>query len=531
MVGLRADANSLGNEVSGAAQWTFANAKAAWSPTFTTPYGQSAALSGGPNAPDRITANLLSGRVGLEFKHGLELHSSAKATPYLTWPQGSVAPGVPTPKVRWLLLSWGDAEAPLLIDFGSDSLHSLQIDGEPGKWVITSDKDFTGWITFACPLGDQPFPTDTASDMGRLASEFDRVSRFWLGDQATLRGERTAEYRDGLLADWEFTAPALVPPAAVTARQNDYFLQVTSKIFRTGYSTQDGPIIFSDEPRLVVRFPMRLRAAGKPIGPAMPAVAKTSPLGQAALPLLFADGTAEQFRLAHGELESCLNALQLRQEPWTGDMLPYDGSGAGLGQAAESSLALAVFHGVETPDNSMLVSICWSMDWLTWLPTMPGAKSSDIEAAAREACLAAGLSPDPYLRAYGGMLRSALAADAPHDAPAASPTSVSVRTRSMTDQIADAIYGNAPDPRFEGLFHPTLSRISGPAIWLEAGAGGASALCWNAAEKPPIVIWMKFGAYRLPEGLPPGAARLDPQGNWIIRLDPTLIKSGRVIFH
>lgn len=511
-VGLQANATGFGNELKTSCELQFESPSPSWEPTFTSPYQQFVKLAGGENLPSRLSANLLSGQMGAFFAKGLRLKLTDSSTPYLTWPDGSVAPGVPTPKANWLLLSWERAQPPLFICFGAGQLHSLQITGGPGNWILEAEKGFSGWVRIAAPFGDKPFATNSAGSLGAMANEFTKVSPFWLGEPASLRGIRQVAYNDGVLGDWEFTGNAIIPAPVVIAQNNGYPLVAISGFTRTGYSTEDGPLLISTEPRLKVRFPLLPAPEGRAVRPIpMPPVDYTNPLQ-----LLFAEGGQDALQKVNAAAVKTFSGANFVIEPFTRDQILFDETGKGL----QSNADLALMDQLTTPfskQNPFLVGQSWGQDWLTWRPSTTNADSSSLDPACLTACIAAAYSSNAALKLFGATQVAGLWCSWK-----TLPATIPIDQTAWIARIYNLRYSESgvskpipSSPLAAQLFDAPIRILSGQKMWFTPAANGGETLDWNAdGDRSRIRIWIKNGFEATYQGLPIKTSDYNDKGRY-----------------
>lgn len=510
-MGLKANATGFGNELKDSCFWQFSSPSSIWTPTFTSPYQQFVKLSGGVNQPSRISANLLSGQIGIAFPAGFQVKLTDSATPYLTWPDGSVAPGVPTPKANWFLLSWDRAQPPILICFGLGQLHSLEVTKAPTGWLLEAEKGFSGWIRISAPFGDKAIQTDTAATLGVMANEFAKNSAFWLAEPAALRGIRQVPYKDGILGDWEFTGNAIVPAPVVLAQDNGDPLVVTTSFIRTGYSTDDGPLLLSTEPSLKVRFPLNLRLEGRPVRQ-LPASNSPTP---ASYSLLFGDGGNPLRQTVNQQVAALFSAAKMTTEPFTQDQILYDSAGTGFDRNANLGL-LTQFAGVQSPENPFLVGQSWAQDWLTWLPTLPNGQQDQVLSACITGSAAAGLSNAPAIQLFGATQAAGLWSHWQDIPSATNPDELSLFVKLFKVRYVHAgvVKPYQPIPWISDFFDSPARVLSGQRMWLTSTPEGFRINWEPDGDQSRIRLWIKNGYEAEFAGLPIKTVEYNDQGRY-----------------
>src|SRR5208282_3161372 len=101
---------------------------------------------------------------------------------------GSVAVGVPTPKLPWVLVSFEGQSAPFLLTLPAGSEGSFRVSGKPGDFKLSLQDPFSGWLRVAYPFGAHEFSTNSAGELGQLVSRFQRVADLYLAPVPTLDG-------------------------------------------------------------------------------------------------------------------------------------------------------------------------------------------------------------------------------------------------------------------------------------------------------------------------------------------------------
>ncbi len=390
-----------------------------WKAVATTDIEQIVQLSGFKGSPSKASFNLLAPGFSLYFQSGLQLRLHCQSAPFLTWPDGSVAQGVATPNVKWLILSFRDNQPPLAIGFpGSPS--SLTISGKSGDWTLEGPPDFKGWVRIGLPVGLEQKPATTASSLGRLAKEAGPGMINWSQMPPHLLKVSYDQDLYSVTATWQFDHPgAVVPAAAQLAYLGGYPLTVKSETTRFPGWTEAGPIDVLKGTSLSIRFPVRRIPTGRALAIGQSPSAAKKPVHSAniagiaelAEAALTADRDADTRKAAEDSIQEFVSQAPYFAEPWTRQQLPFSESGEGIDStAAEAMLMQAVTSTsrATSESNSLLTSVGWRLDWLTWQVWVADKDVSERSAAL--AAVAAALCPETERRLTAGMLQAGLSA-------------------------------------------------------------------------------------------------------------------------
>jgi len=398
----------------------FATALPEFRATEVSELAASYVLGGKNRTPSKLRVQLLSPGFELLFNNGFSLETSSLQGPFLTWGEASVAPPYPTPRVPWVVVSFKDAQPPILISFLGKSC-SVRVSGRSGAWRIENAGAFQGWVRIALPAGIRPIATTDVSQLGMVASSVKSLQDFWIQVAPKLLRREVRPYADGLLATWTFDRPgAVIPPAAFLASLGGYQPVVASVSRRVDSPTEEGPLSFCVEPKLTIRFPARRFSVGRSLvtGKPMPnEPPKAAPfeipgLVQLALTNLLSLSGDVQRGASEGLLGDYLLGAQVEVEPHTGQKLPFEASGKGIDLAAAHAMlaqSVQLSSGSNAAPHGILTSVLWRRDWLTWRIHAPS------EVTARRASillsLACAMSTDPEMRLNGALFQTGVAAE------------------------------------------------------------------------------------------------------------------------
>ena len=388
-----------------------------WKPQSTSETEQLVQLSDHAGSPSQALFNLLGVGFSLYFPAGIDLRIGSLGAPYLTWKQGSVSSNVATPETQWLVLSFQDHQPAIVIGFPAQPT-SLIVTGKAGAWSIKSADDFKGWVRFGLPQGLQAPLANTASSLGRLANNAALHVRLWTSMPPRLIKTSTASDLHSVTATWQFDGPgAVVPPAAQLAGLAGYHVTIDSKTVRLPGWTDAGPIDVVPGNALTIRFPVRRVPTGRclalgsssneGLGTASPQDIPS--VAQLALESLVAGRDTLTEKACEQTTSEYISQANYFSEPWTRQQLPFDRAGKGIDLAAAHAFLMQAVTSTSkatSESNSLLTSVCWRQDWLTWR-----VWTDDVNVAQRAGALAAlagALCPEPERRLAAAMFQAGL---------------------------------------------------------------------------------------------------------------------------
>lgn len=325
-----------------------------------------------------------------------------------------------TPAAPWVLLSFRDAQPPILFSFQSKP-GSLRLSGKTGEWVLSSEGDIQAWVRICAPLGDRPFATNSVADLGNLAKACEPAIA--IASQAAPNPSPVTATDEGptVLAEWAYDRPgAVVPFPVFLSPVGGYGVITSSKVRRLDMNTSFGPVFVTDEPKLALRFTVRRiptgralclgAAKGEAIGTA--SYLDVNSVVELALGNLIASQEKGPRDLASSTVAEFLTEGTYTMEPNTNQRLPYDGPGTGLDLTAAHAMLLqttiSTARATSEP-NSLLTSLSWRRDWLTW--GFEGVEPTRRRRSAALAAIAYALAPEPERRVEAGMFQASLSAE------------------------------------------------------------------------------------------------------------------------
>jgi len=473
-----------------------------WRTTEISDMGKSAIVSTAGRAPRKIHMNLLTPGFSLYFESGSSFVVDSEACPYLTWSEGSVGAGVPTPPTSWVLVSFQRAQPPVLFYFPGERC-AMRVDGAPGAWVLRSVDLTSQWVRVVPPLGSANVATANARELGALVQKVLPNLDLWTAPEPVLRQTEVQSDDESATVSWHFEhALAVIPAAPLLAAFGGYPVQILSPVRDLGLATEDGPLEVCLSEDLVVRFPIRRLNLGRAVVDG----AQTVPSDVSSV-----EDVAGIVDVALSNLESAcgprtrdtgarlgarfIGQVKNYREPITGQQLPFEQDGTGADVAAAYALLLASSlstAGQDVRANPLALSLLLKRDWQDWKIWCTGEATARRSSAL--AAVACALGGDGRLRSDAGMLEAGLAAErglqiwrskADHEAPA-----------PMTEPLDDLrkwlfLEGAPPTtPFIEALESPLWVFADYPVSGRAALAGVAiSWLSQEATPKEVVVHW------------------------------------------
>lgn len=388
-----------------------------WKPVDTSDKGQTIFVTDRPGGPQKLRVDLLAPGFLMYSTGELALSLSSSSSPILTWSEGSVENGVLTPPSKWLTVSFRDFQPPLILGF-IDGPAIAGVEGQIGAWRLKVS-GYKGWIRVALPLGLKPLPTNTAADLGKLAQSIAPDADFWASPTPILVSTTYSEDDGGITATWRFDrAGATLPPPIILAPLGGYYCKLISPARRLlDDLDKSGPLYILEGQELKVRFPIRRVPTGRSVGIGTAVESPTAAdeigvISEAALANLSCLAGPEMKARAQSALDRFVSEARYEIEPATAQRLPFSADGAGLELLAAHALLMQSIETTErgTSDaNSLLTSLAWRRDWLTWKLWGPNAEQA--RRATALASLGCALCPEPGRRLEGAMMEAGLAAD------------------------------------------------------------------------------------------------------------------------
>lgn len=462
-------------------------------------------LGGGGLGPSRLRVNLYAAGPELMFERGFRLRFGTLAAPLLSWSEGSVGPGVPAPPVRWVAVSFQDSQPPVLLTF-LDAPTSVVIHGRPGDWTLdVSAGEYRRWVRFALPLGIQALTTTDAAALGLMVQRIREHEAFWTGPSPRMERVRVEAEQDAVVGIWQMSGPhAVVPTAAFLARRGGFDVQIASPIREINAPTDEGPTAYTSESEIRIRFPVlglprgRSLTAGPPLNP-IPRPNPSLPfsIANAGFSALLASRPQELTGQLRGVLEDYLERAPFAAEPNTGAQMPFGPNGIGASEAGFYSLlqqALAAGEGLNQRPSSLLTSLIWARDTLTWqIPMIEDSRLRRRTGAL--ASVAAALSADPMTRLEGALFHAGLAGERGLSAwrgTTPAPTFLEPMDAFRQRLFKPVEGSDRREPMLPMLVNPVRLLIGPPMTANNAPEGRGYIVRWNATR--PAVQRLVFQA-------------------------------------
>lgn len=353
----------------------------------------------------------------LYFPLGFMFKFSTNLSPFLTWGEGTVEKDIPTAPSTWILLSFRENQAPILLTF--ESPVQLQIDGDSGDWSLKTVGRYKGWVRVMLPFG----PTKMGPTVMALGSAVEKLKPIlpYVSKMAPeLVGFEQKEDDSGITGIWRFAGTgAMVPKQVALAKAGGYACRVLTGTSIAGIDLFEGPAYWSLEPRVAVRFPSRRVPVGRALMMGETAATELATVSafdaggvvELALANLSAGRdmvTAEAMTLVQEEYAA---SLKLVQDPVSQGWSTSGAEGQGLDVAAAQSVleeAGLTSRGPSVTENRGFGRLADRLDWSSWQVWCP-----DKVVSARATgflALAGGISQEPRRRLIGCLAEAGSAA-------------------------------------------------------------------------------------------------------------------------
>lgn len=442
---------------------------------------------GGPGRPSKIHLNLWDFGPLLYYPSGISFNVHSTSAPFLTWKEGSVGAGVPTPESSWITISFRDSQPPIVLGF-IDNPGALIVEGKPGDYTIRSNSPYKGWVRFGLPIGLEAQSASTAAGLGRIAAETEANLSLWQGPPVELLASSISEDDASLVCKWKFNRKRVsIPSAFYFAQWGGYPARIESAHQKMPIENEDGNFIRGESETLQVRFPCRRVPIGRGTALARPDLQTgiestlpptwAKPLDVLSVALLNTlSGRSQMYgdwcRALAG---SYYDSIETQLEPWSKQAMTYDEGGKGLLEAAVQALLVnsrMAVDGAAPTVNPELLSLGWRVDHYTGqIKGLSVARSRPILALGS---VAAGFSKDPQQRLLGSMMSCGLAYQSYRaKQPLSEPLSA----------LRQGIYSSGTDSKNPVTlsWFSEIRSIGDYPVWLEKSTEGYL-LCWQSRE-------------------------------------------------
>lgn len=419
--GMLVDQSGFAAKPAGSSRFAFAAPAKLWHPSSVSDVEEVVDLGDQPGCPSKLDCNLYSPGFRIYCPSGISLTVDCAQNPFISWSDGSVGDGVPTPSLKWAIVSFQENQPPVLLVFEADQGVSLSLKGKSGAWQLFTDKPYVGWVKVCLPNGAKGFQTDSAATLGVLTQRFLKESSFWLAPPAHLLDRKVDSDLLSVTCTWKFDRPNVILPAPATfAQLGGYPISVPTRTRQIQAVDEDGPLVVTDQEELTIRFPIRRIPTGRFLAEGRPESSPPATVSPIDIPSVVdlgmenLTGTCDEATRKLGEqtLAAYFDQANYFAEPITGQQMPFDSKGYGLDLAAAHAFlmqALTTTRQATSEANSLLTSLMWRSDWLTWRIWVPNDEIG--RRAEALAALAGALCPEPERRLQAAMMQAGLASE------------------------------------------------------------------------------------------------------------------------
>ncbi len=482
-------------QFSGSDRFSFVTPLKIWNPVLTSAGRQVILTDGGVGKPSKIRFDLWDCGISLYFPAGIDLKFHSTGSPFLSWKEGSVRDGIPTPKTNWLCLSFSDQQPPIVFGFPGEK-GALEITGELGNWNLRSQKTFKGWVRMALPFGLEPFRSTTVQGLGKVSTRCTKEESLWSAPIADVPEPTLEEDSDGIVATWAMPRKrTVVPNSFYLSPLGGYPCHILSDVEAYTSSTNEGPLVLTKTPSLVVRFPIkripsgRGLSIGEPIPQSFESTSWKNPLS--IVDLALANTLSGRNRLASDKARDLLSQYYdlstTEPEPNTKQTVFYKANGAGMLQAAiHSLLGQSVRTGELNvgSEDPQLVSIYWRLDPFSGSLNVAGDDSARIAAIS---AVAGSFSPLPSMRFKAALFQASLSGTRGLNIwrKRVGQIPVEPKLREPLLSIRKGLFSlNVQSPQ-SPVISNWMSEVrcyGDPPMWLQKQADGYE-FCWTAIDK------------------------------------------------
>lgn len=428
-------------------------------------------------------------RPGLEFYFPLDMRLTIKTdlSPYLTWAEGSVGAEVPAAPSQWYLLNFRDGQAPLMFVF--EEPVQLMVTGDSGNWTLAPRQKFKGWMRVLAPIGPKRVAANVSA-LGELAQKIKPLANQLSKPMPTMVNFEVRSDSGYLTAIWNFDrVGAVIPSPLILSKAGGYETRILTGITPVLADFVEGPVAFSKEPRIAVRFPMRRIAAGRSLIVGDFANTLSSASGfdvPSVVELALSHLAGGQDALTRDVVTTCADefrrGITSYADPVTGmkSFVPADGAGIDL-LAAQALLQSSEQLG----SHDFLDGVVARWDPWSWevLAAAPAVQSRGTALFA----VAGAFSDDPVVRAKAAMAHAACAAESvigdyarKRDLPVLIEKSI-----QPMKELRDVLFGEvalAPnEPSFVRSLVSPVRVVGGPPVKVQRD-GEVYILSWDFKE-------------------------------------------------
>ncbi|NOG92990.1 MAG: hypothetical protein HND42_07080 [Armatimonadetes bacterium] len=374
-------------------------------------YFKAISMRPAPGSPIRLAYEATGLGFSVECRDGLTLTGSGVGPPTLTWADASVRPGLPTPDVKWVVLTWPDKRPPIFVGFATRPC-GLIAERTDGGFRVKTTKPYVGWARIRTPYGNDSLRVNGAAALGQVAQQVSSIAERLLRPAPKVQSVETVVDSNGITATWTFDSEFAVIPEVAFRASSSGLLKVASPYKRATLGGGTG-LRMSLEKKLTLRFLCRPLYPGlalvwngeDPFRPGTVAYADAESVCDAALSVLLGQADDLTIRALTDAHDEFLSDAPRTQEPVTKLTLfcARDGSGASL--AASHAVGSMAREG----SDGELAGLLASIDWVSWLPI--GKDDAERKQTAAILAIAGAISGDEQSRLLAAMANAAGAAD------------------------------------------------------------------------------------------------------------------------
>lgn len=513
-----------------------------WRPLLTSDMSQTVLMSGVGRSPLKFRTDLTAMGFSLYFQYGFGLKLTSITKPFVSWTEGSAGPDIPTPPVKWILVSFREDQPPVLLSFYGKNI-AVRLEGRSGSWFLRSEQPFEGWVRVVAPFGGIGKPASSAASLGELVESVRKNESFLTGPIPKLIRTTYDESLSSVTVAWQFDQPgAVVPYPAILAPLAGYMVTIQSKTTRTTAVDETGPVTVTAEPVLRMTFPVRRIPTGRGLSVGKlteELIATASPIDIPSIyELALANLLGQREKVIRQGASDCLNGYMANAkyeiEPFTNQRLPYSADGTGVDLlAAHALLMQSTITPVQATSepNSLLTSVLFRRDWGSWMIWTPNPEIS--RRATALSAIAAAVCPEPERRLEGAMLQAGLVGQTGlqiwkkrqgldgGEAPKFLETALGLRNSLFS--------GSAREPREDGFLKMLQSevRVYGDIGLVTELKNGELVASWDSPDgQPTTVVFASAYPLEINDGTNTSITRSNEAlGFTVVRCTP--VKPGR----
>ena len=398
----------------------FSKSSSVWHVVESSEFAQTIGLAAGKNNPEKLNVSLTAPGFGIFWRDGFQLILHSTAAPYLSWAEGSVSHGIPTPNVSWVVVSFKDNQPAIVMGF-PDKACELKVEGRPGSWRIFATPRYKGWVRFGLLDGLKGNPANSAAALGRLSVLAARQSSLWISKPPHFLKCALTSDSQSVTATWTFDQRGCVlPVAAQFASLGGYPLRILTPTAEAALKENGLPVRVTVGRELTIRFPIRRVPTGRGLSVGEIPESTITTAAPSDIPSVVELGLenlrgsrdAELLKSGEDTLAEYILQANYTAEPISGQQLPFDAAGNGVDLAAAQAWLMQCVNNTQrssSDSNSLLTSLTWRRDWATW-----GFGCVDRTIGRRAAALAAlagALCPEPERRLDAAMMQAGMSAE------------------------------------------------------------------------------------------------------------------------